>query len=561
MARRAPQTIALVGSAFVLAQLACSMPGQCQSAEFAAPAPGQLMEWTGSSGLVYIPEGSFVMGRDEEEPSDHSPAHTVTVNDFWIFQVEVTNRMYRMCVDLGVCTEPTEAAWYAASGFEEAPASGINWDQAKAYCEWIGGRLPTEAEWELAARGTDTRTYPWGEDEPTCDLLNFLDCLEPSEPDTVGSYPLGVSPFKVADMAGNVSEWVSDWYAEDYYAHSPASNPTGPETGEERIVRGSSYLSPLEHTRIVLRSYLDPLEGDPTLGFRCVVDPGSQTMAPMCSVLTYEPIWDPSFTARPSPAGQATNLGFYCSDGPYKVRGIVKFDFDIYGYSQAHPLYWSPAAPAVSVIMLPAQPDRVEVAGDAIQPGSPVTIEFCFVSDTPQPLELTCPHFYQYDPGTGMCKYDLGYGGEQCPGGIVVEGYGCLPSPVDGQCPAGFYSADYNGQPVCVPTGGPICLNPDRPPAVCPEGLVLNEGSICCESPRPVSPTCPSGFTLDAGNAQCVPEPREWCTTISDGAPLCEPTPTPRVKPSCASFGNQTDCQNAGCTWRFTSAGAGFCAP
>jgi len=561
MPRRFMRIVALACSALFLAQWACSAPSECQPFDFDLPAAGQEMQWTGGGGLVYVPEGSFVMGQDEIEPSDHQPAHKVTVDDFWIFQAEVTNRMYRMCVDVGVCTEPAQSPWYGDPGYEKAPVSGVNWDQAKAYCEWIGGRLPTEAEWELAARGTDARTYPWGEDEPTCDLLNFQDCLEPSEPDIVGSYPLGVSPLKVADMAGNVDEWVADWYAEDYYARSPASNPTGPETGEDRVVRGSHYLSPAGDTPIVLRDSLDPLLSDPTIGFRCVLEPGIQRNAPMCSVVSYEPVWDPSFTARPSPAGQATNLGFYCSDGLYKVRGIVKFDFDIYAYSQTHPLHWSPAAPAVSVIMLPAQPDRVEVVGDAIQPGSPVTIEFCFLSDPGQPLELTCPHFYQYDPATGMCEYDLGYGGEQCAGGIVVEGYGCLPSPINGECPAGSYGADYNGEPVCVPIGGPFCLNPDRPPAACPPGLEFNGGNICCESPRAVSPTCPSGFTLEAENAQCVPEPREWCTSISDGAPLCEPTPTPRVKPSCASFGNQTDCRNAGCTWRFTSAGAGFCAP
>jgi iron(II)-dependent oxidoreductase len=173
------------------------------------------------------------MGQDEVEPSDHSPSHTVTEDSYWIFRAEVTNRMYRACVELGVCTEPVQSPWYTDAGYENAPVSGVTWDQAKGYCEWIGGRLPTEAEWELAARGTDARPYPWGEDEPTCNLLNFKDCLDPSEPNGVGSYPLGVSPFKMADMAGNVSEWVSDWYAEDYYANSPANDPTGPATGED----------------------------------------------------------------------------------------------------------------------------------------------------------------------------------------------------------------------------------------------------------------------------------------------------------------------------------------
>ena len=549
------RTIALPCVALLLAVLACALPTECQPVEFDPPVAGQLMEWTGSSGLVYIPDGSFVMGQDEVETSDHSPAHTVTVDPFWIFQVEVTNRMYRACVELGVCTEPTQSPWYADPEFENAPVSGVNWDQAKGYCEWIGGRLPTEAEWELAARGTDARLYPWGEDEPTCDLLNFLGCLEPSEPDAVGSYPLGASPYKVADMAGNISEWVSDWYAEGYYAISPASNPNGPETGEDRVVRGSSYLSLVEETGIILRGSQDPLQSKPTVGFRCVVDPGTQTIAPMCNVLSYEPIWDPSFTARPSPAGAATNLGFYCSEGNFPVRAIVKFDFNIYNQPPANV---SPPEPEVSVTLLEQQPDRVECHGDAIQPGQPVTITFCFESDPPESLELTCPHFYQYNPATGLCEYDLGYGGESCLGGIMVEGYGCLFPPQDGQCPPGHYSASYNGDAVCVPSSGPLCLNPDRPPAVCPEGLVFNEGNICCESPQAVSPTCPSGFTLDAENALCVPEPREWCTTVSDVAPLCEPTPPPQ-QTNCSSFTDPSACQNAGCTWVLGMAGPGFC--
>lgn len=553
---RLPLAVSLSCAAILLAQMACSMPSQCEPVDFGPLAAGQSMVWADGSGLVYVPGGSFVMGQDQEQPSDHRPAHTVTVDSFWIFQAEVTNRMYRACVELGGCSEPTQSAWYTDPEFENAPVSGVDWDQAKAFCTWVGGRLPTEAEWELAARGTDARPYPWGEDEPACDLLNFLDCLEPSVPDVVQNYPLGYSPYKVADTAGNVSEWVSDWYGEDYYAVSPSSNPTGPETGEERVVRGSSFMSPAEGTRIVLRAAQDPLTGDPTVGFRCVVDTDAQRTAPMCSVLSYEPTWDPSFIARPSPAGKATNMGFYCSEGQYAVRGIVKFDFNI--YSQP-PTQWSPAQPGVYVTLLEQQPDRVEVYGDAIQPGQPVTIEFCFPAELPEPIGLTCPLFYQYNSATGSCEYNMGYGGQQCFGeGIMVEGYGCLFPPLDGECPAGFYSGTYNGTPVCVPTGGPLCLNPDRPPAACPPGLAFNEGNICCEYPRDVSPVCPSGFTLDAENAQCVPEPREWCTSISGVAPLCEPTPTPQ-QTSCSSFGNQATCQAAGCEWVFSAVGLPFC--
>jgi hypothetical protein len=472
------------------------------------------------------------MGKDEVEPSDHSPAHAVSLDDFWIFRAEVTNRMYRACVDLGTCTEPEDSPWYAEAARDNGPVSGVTWEQARVYCEWIGGRLPTEAEWELAARGTDGRTYPWGEDKPECDLLNFLGCLDPSVPEAIGKHPLGASPFNALDMAGNISEWVGDWYEQDYYAHSPSSNPTGPESGEERVVRGSSYLSPEEANRLVLRRSQDPSAAEPSTGFRCVIDPGTQRSAPLCNAVGYEPAYYPTYVPRPSPAGQATNFGFYC-DAPSQVRGIVKFDFDVYQYAWTHPMDWTPAAPAVQVQMLDQQPDRVEVYGDAIQPGQQVTIEFCFPADLPDPVPIVCPAFYQYDPGSGQCRYGEGYGGEDCLGGLVVEGYGCLWHPMNGQCPPGHYKGDYNGEPVCIPASGPICLDPDLPPAVCPEGLTFHEGNICCESPGPVAPACPSGFTLDAPNAQCVPEPQEWCTSISGTAPLCEPTPTPDKRVGC----------------------------
>jgi formylglycine-generating enzyme required for sulfatase activity len=320
MPRRLPRTIALCCVAIILAQLACaqlaSQPAteapaaatstpEIEAVVFEPPAAGQRMLWTDSSTVVYVPGGSPVMGQDETEPSDHSPAHTVTLSPFWIYQAEVTNRMYRTCVELGVCSEPTQSLWYGDPEYENAPVSGVDWNQAKAYCEWMNGRLPTEAEWELAARGTEGDPYPWGKDEPTCDLGNFLDCLVPSVPDAVRSYPLGASPYKVADMAGNVSEWVADWHGEDYYATSPASNPTGPAEGKNRVVRGSSYLTPVEDTAIYLRSSQNPLQSQPNIGFRCVVNTDAPATAPMCSLLSFDPSWDP-LGAPQSPVEQGT---------------------------------------------------------------------------------------------------------------------------------------------------------------------------------------------------------------------------------------------------------------
>jgi hypothetical protein len=525
---------------------------------FEPPAAGQRMLWTDSSTVVYVPGGSPVMGQDETEPSDHSPAHTVTLSPFWIYQAEVTNRMYRTCVELGVCSEPTQSLWYGDPEYENAPVSGVDWNQAKAYCEWMNGRLPTEAEWELAARGTEGDPYPWGKDEPTCDLGNFLDCLVPSVPDAVRSYPLGASPYKVADMAGNVSEWVADWHGEDYYATSPASNPTGPAEGKNRVVRGSSYLTPVEDTAIYLRSSQNPLQSQPNIGFRCVVNTDAPATAPMCSLLSFDPSWDP-LGAPQSPVEQGTAIVFDPGCSIYDHwYADVETTFYIKDYLEG----------IVGTVTVTSSQGEVDCkaetlgmghfascTGPASQPGQPVTLTFCMEPFLPAAVAPTCPAAYEYNPVTVHCEYSPGSGGGQCNGGIVVEGYGCLYPPVNGQCPAGYYSANYNGSPVCVPAGGPPSPDPDHPLAACPEGLVFDDSKLCCEYPPDVNPVCPLGYAFDTVSALCNPEPMDWCTSISGVTPDCEPTkeppPPPPPPPSnCTSYGDAAACIAAGCTWK-----------
>jgi eukaryotic-like serine/threonine-protein kinase len=222
--------------------------------------------------LLYVPAGEFTMGSDVG-PDDEKPAHTVNLDAFWIDQTEVTNAMYVRCVQAGRCNLPSStksysrSSYYGNAEFDNYPVIYVSWNQANAYCSWADRRLPTEAEWEKAARGMDGRTYPWDNDDPTADLLNFN--LNVGDTTPVGSYENGQSPYGVYDTAGNVWEWTADWYSETYYSVSPSENPLGPDSGDIRVLRGGSWGSSISNVRSANRDWLDPTGADDYSGFRC----------------------------------------------------------------------------------------------------------------------------------------------------------------------------------------------------------------------------------------------------------------------------------------------------
>lgn len=197
---------------------------------------------------------------------DEQPEHTVTVDSFWISETEVTNDQYARCVDAGVCTPPHNDLWRNPDQ-ATYPVTHVDWEQANRYAQWAGGRLPTEAEWEKAARGTDGRTFPWGDDLTDDQRLNFNSMAGVV---VVGSYPAGASPYGALDMAGNVEEWVADWYAPTTYAQSPRNNPTGPENGIFRVVRGGSFKSNRGGVRATVRGRAAPAINYDNVGFRVV---------------------------------------------------------------------------------------------------------------------------------------------------------------------------------------------------------------------------------------------------------------------------------------------------
>lgn len=221
--------------------------------------------------LLYVPNGDFTMGSDTGELHE-MPVHVVTLDGFWIDQTEVTNKMYSLCVDADVCQKPTDISsfthpnYYGNFKFEDYPVIYVSWDMAKTYCEWAGRRLPTEAEWEKAAHGTEERTYPWGEALMAGFFANFN-----STNDTmiVGSYEDGKSPYGAYDMAGNVWEWVSDWYDSSYFQNSPPSNPLGPDSGDMKVLRGGSWNYDDYEIRTTNRNSAIPTNTYYNIGFRC----------------------------------------------------------------------------------------------------------------------------------------------------------------------------------------------------------------------------------------------------------------------------------------------------
>lgn len=230
------------------------------------------------SGMVHVPAGSFRMGSETGE-DDEKPVHEVHVSGFFIDTYEVTVSEYVACVRAGGCSEPKETHEddsylnYGTPGRGKHPINGVDWNQAVAYCGWAKKRLPTEAEWEKAARGADGREYPWGNEAVSCRYAVMRDDLVGCGKDRtweVGSKPAGVSPYGAHDMAGNVSEWVSDWYGEGDYASAPARDPEGPARGYSRAFRGGSHGSYRSFLRSARRSYFMPDYANSNLGFRCV---------------------------------------------------------------------------------------------------------------------------------------------------------------------------------------------------------------------------------------------------------------------------------------------------
>jgi len=242
---------------------------------------------TGKDGapMLVIPEGEFLMGSNDGAANER-PEHKVWLKSYAIDQYEVTISLYAKFLESAKHGPPPTWDDEAVTSAGNRPAVGLTWPDAEAYCKWAGKRLPTEAEWEKAARGTDGRRYPWGHMQPFVDIANYNRGVWVSDAITLvpvtsglegmsvrhGTKEGGKSPYGLFHMAGNAAEWVADWYDREYYQKSPARNPTGPSAGEKRVIRGGSWADVPMGIRTTMRISAEPEFQDRTIGVRCEMD-------------------------------------------------------------------------------------------------------------------------------------------------------------------------------------------------------------------------------------------------------------------------------------------------
>ena len=223
--------------------------------------------------LVGVPPGCFMMGSDEGD-ADEKPVRRICLSAYWIGQTEVTNAQYAACVNAGACAPPRDRTAFDTPALADHPVTWVSWFDAAAFAEWIGAALPTGAQWEFAARGPQSWTYPWGDSPPTCALANLERCTSGTSP--VGAYPAGASWVGALDLAGNAWEWVADYYGRDYYATltDGTLDPLGPPFGDMHNVRGSSWENEARYARAYYQGGNYPDYVTYVLGFRIVVPAG-----------------------------------------------------------------------------------------------------------------------------------------------------------------------------------------------------------------------------------------------------------------------------------------------
>jgi formylglycine-generating enzyme required for sulfatase activity len=398
--------------------------------------------------LIAVPGGPFIMGHNFPD----NPEREIVVSDIWIYAHKVSNQMYALCVQAGQCSppEPKNSETYGDYRYINYPVTGVTHAQAGAYCEFVKGRLPTEAEWEKTARGPEGNLFPWGDGSPTCTLANSLFCRNQTTP--INQYPDGMSYYEAWDMSGNVREWVADWYSPTYNVENPVADPLGPELGEKRSVRGSSFKdSPAELSLAAHRFSLDPELNLPDLGFRCVIEDPT-VFAPWCEMAAFTGDGPYGSEANCTPEIKCNDVSI--TQSPLCSPNYIPYTIITLDMSNNPPDAWTYDVPGCSQI-----PGEQTAVKDKYQcsPGAvgPATAEGSCV-DTLSCVSICPPH---YNKVGDSCVWDgSGTSGTQCLPGSTYDPLTqcCSAAPGTGVdfnlCPAGTYP--FNG--ACVPNPGAV---------------------------------------------------------------------------------------------------------
>ncbi|MBC7878274.1 MAG: SUMF1/EgtB/PvdO family nonheme iron enzyme [Anaerolineales bacterium] len=445
--------------------------------------------------LVAVPGGTFIMGYQGED----NPIHEVTVSDFWIYSTKVTNSQYALCIASGLCTRPDEENNPLFGDFSQAnhPVTGVTYEQASQYCSFVHGSLPTEAQWEKAARGPDGNIFPWGDEAPSCNLLNFLSCRGKTTP--INEYTNGVSYYSAFDMAGNIREWVLDWYSASYYSVSPTENPLGPELGEKRSVRGSSYQDGGDSSLAAHRFSLRPLENLPDLGFRCIV--GDPTyFAPSCEQLAYIGTGPSGEEATCTPDVKCNDVSV--SQAAVCTPRLVPYTIVTFNLSDSPPDSWLYDVPGCS-----------QISGEnkfVCNPSGPYIASVEGSCEGTNTCDSTCPAHYIKEGD--VCKWDgSGTIGTECLPGATYDPLTQCCSAAPGSavnvnlCPAGYYLSDgicYSDSSFTKNTESlNVLFNTCQPPK--------DNGGGGGPGPTPIScgVTCGGCQILDPTTCSCVSDP------------------------------------------------------
>jgi iron(II)-dependent oxidoreductase len=501
--------------------------------------------------LRFIPGSFFPFGSSESEDElargDELPQNEVRLPGFWMMGNEITNEDYLNCENAGVCKPPETSdegplSHYRNSKYLKYPVIGVSWYQAETFCKWIDGRIPTEAEWEKAARGEFGQIFPWGNESTDCRLLNIHGCAEEPGPVPVSSYPGGASPYGVDDMAGNVREWVFDWYAEDAYKHIALVNPSGPTEGKLKVVRGGGWKDFEENVRAAARSAYPPESTHEDVGFRCI--PQVKSYAPFCPP-EYTPLCrDPKIPPRDEPCipgeGVPGDEGVTISNFGCPMNGQVTILFDTHsggneGYSASvndESFNCQPSALGANL---------VECSGPEQRMGSTAIIIICkggspqndgastelsmqlesgfslvnYLQNSPllalQTIAGNCPDGYALNPETGACIRD---DEDDCPPGwFVAAAVRCEPEdedacpegtkfntntggcePQEQECPEGYYLSKDN-----------TCEPEQNREGLCPPGYYYNRKTECCQPLTGDNFGCEDGFYFNAKYQKCLP--------------------------------------------------------